>query len=146
MTPEEAIALLTKDGVLLPDEGSVEHVYQVLCDTFQAGMVKGIEHQKNALDLQVSELKAKDKAFEDATVKNLEALTELLEVLTPFYFHARALKNGLTPPKPLTEISRVGVSHLVFGAFESLVEVYEKYGDIVGLIREKRIGHNSEGS
>jgi len=92
------------------------------------------------LDLQIEDWKKKDKAFEDATVKNLEAVTDLLEALSPFYLHGKALRNeNILNVAPLKEISRVGSSHLVGGAFLTAIEAYEKWGEVGEAVTEKPV-------
>lgn len=80
-----------------------------------------------------------NRAFEEAKAKDLEALMDLLETLTPFYFHAKALRSeNILNIAPLKEISKCGSSALVGGAFSSVIEAFEKWGEIAGVFTEGR--------
>jgi hypothetical protein len=92
-----------------------------------------IEAEMSALNLQI-------RAFEEAKVEDLEALYDLLEVLGPFYLHGKALRNAGRLENNLADISKQGVSALVAGAFSSVIEVYEKWGDVAKQFLEKPEG------
>lgn len=73
------------------------------------------------------------KAFEDAKAKDLEALMDLLEVMSPFYLHAKALRGAGRLETNLNAISKQGVSTLNAGAFVSAIETFEKWGEVAGM-------------
>lgn len=88
-----------------------------------ADQVPGLVAEVRRLNLQVRSLK-------EAKARDREALQDLLEVLTPFYFHGKALRNAnLMNLAPLKEISKCGVSALVGGAFSSAIEAFEKWSE-----------------
>jgi hypothetical protein len=76
-----------------------------------------------------AEAERKDKMWEDATVKNLEAVTELIEALAPFHLHGLALRWTVLPDN--ATINKVGSSYLVKGAFETAIEAVQKWQDLL---------------
>lgn len=104
------------------------------------GEYVGHDHWWVALDAARKERDAallQVRAFEEAKVKDLEALHDLLEVLAPFYLHAKALWNARRLVNRVADISKQGDSSLVAGAFVNVIEVYKKWGDIADAFIEK---------
>ena len=117
----EREALIVERDKFLAEVVELKRKHHRLKDGFDANMKHLVQRtrERDSALLQI-------RAFEEAKVKDLGELFEMIEVLGPFYLHAKALRDAgrLTQ---LGVISQEGVSALCGGAFEGVIEIYEKY-------------------
>lgn len=114
-TPDGAPDSTPRDLILdCYDEKDREFYFHALCDV-------------NDLARALRDARSVQAKFEDSKARDLGELLDALDVLAPFYLHAKALRaagrTGATEA-----VSKEGASELVGAAFLPVIELFEKYG------------------